>query len=482
MYTRKEIPFNSATLSFLNPELEAAFRADYFDKNIRNLRRYLLLGFLLYGLFGIHDYWIIPDILRQAWVIRFLLVCPLLLGIYLFSYTKNYAQAMQGSLFLACFAAGAGIIAMSIKAAPPGNSLYYAGLLLCLFFYFRLRFLDASLLSWSLFILYETAALLTIGTPTLVLFSNTFIFISFNITGMFACYSMERYYRSDFLLRRTIQQRDHEISASNRALEQEILEHRQAVEEKRRLEAQLSQAQKMEAVGQLAGGIAHEFTNILTAVIGYANYLQMKMEKDDPLYNYAGNIITSANRAARLTNDLLAFSRKKQSEPRVVNLNEIILQAENFLPLLAGRKIRVSIMVHDKPLIAIADEVLLEQVLVNLVANARDAMPDGGVLTITIDLFEINRETSFATGTAPPGRYGRISITDMGLGMNENTRVRIFEPYFTTKENGTGTGLGLSMVCDVISKHNGYIDFNSQIGTGTTFRLLIPLISEETLS
>ena len=237
----------------------------------------------------------------------------------------------------------------------------------------------------------------------------------------------------------------------------------------------------MEAAGQLAGGISHEFTNILTAVVGYASYLQTKLGKDDPLYNYAGNIITTANRAARLTNDLLAFSRKKHSEPRVVNLNDIILKAENYLPLMAGRKIRVSIMVFEKPLIVIADEILLEQVLVNLVANAQEAMPGGGVLTITLDQLGLNRETCFATGTAPPGRYGRISVTGMGIGMSENTRARIFEPYFSTKENEKGTGLGRSMVCDVISKHCGFVDFNSQVGAGTTFRLLIPLIAEETL-
>ncbi|MDD2336965.1 MAG: ATP-binding protein [Geobacteraceae bacterium] len=479
MYTRKDIPFNVATLSFSDTELEAAFRADYFEKNIRDIRRYLLLGLLLYGMFGIHDYWIIPDILRQAWSIRYLLVCPLLLGIYLFSYSKTYFQAMQYSLFLAGFAAGAGIVIMSIKAAPPGNSLYYAGLLLCLLFYFRLRFVTASLLSWSLFILYVTAAFLTIGTPTLVLFSNSFIFLSFIITGMFACYTMERYYRSDFLLRRTIQQQNHEISASNQALGKEILDHKQAVEENIRLKAQLSLAQKTEAVGQLAGGIAHEFTNILTAVVGYANYLQMKLDKDDPLASYTGNIITSANRAARLTNDLLAFSRKKQSEPRITNLNEIIQKAENFLPLMAGKKIRVSIVVCDRPLIALADEVLLEQVLVNLAANARDAMPGGGVLSITTDLLELNREVPRASGTAQPGRYGRITVTDMGVGMSENVQARIFEPFFTTKEPGKGTGLGISMIYSVISQHNGFIDFSSRIGNGTTFRLLIPLINEE---
>jgi signal transduction histidine kinase len=181
-----------------------------------------------------------------------------------------------------------------------------------------------------------------------------------------------------------------------------------------------------------------------------------------------------------LTNDLLAFSRKKQSNPKVTNLNEIIRKTESFLPLIAGRKIRVSFVLCDRPLIALADEVLLEQVLVNLVANARDAMPDGGVLTIVTDPLEFTRELSLASGTAQPGRYGRISVTDMGIGMAENSRTRILEPFFSTKESRNGTGQGPSMVLDVISKHGGFVDFSSQVGMGTTFRLLIPLISEET--
>ncbi|MRR58932.1 MAG: hypothetical protein EG824_12075 [Deltaproteobacteria bacterium] len=481
MYTQKDAPFNAAILSFLDSELEAAFRADYFEKNIRTIRLYLLLGFILYGLFGIHDYLIIPEILPQALSIRFLLVCPLLLGIFLFSYSKNYSRVLQPSLFLAGFAAGAGIIAIGVQATAPGNYLYFSGLLLCLLFYFRLRFFPASLLSWSIFFLYETAAIITMETPTPLLISNSLVFFSFLLTGMLACYSMERYYRSDFLLRRTIQLRNLEISASNQALQQEMLSHRQAVADKIRLQAQLSQGAKMEALGQLAGGIAHEFVNILTAVAGYAIYLQMKMDKADPLNSYTEKIITSANRAARLTHDLLTFKRKKQSDPKISSLNEIILKAENFLPLIAGRKVRVSITTCDSPLIALADEVLLEQVLVNLVANARDAMPDGGVLAITTDLVEMKRETTLASGTAQPGRYGRISVTDLGIGMTDSTQARIFEPFFTTKELENGTGLGLTMISDVVRLHNGYIDFSSRIGSGTTFRIVIPLVSEENL-
>ncbi|MDD2320995.1 MAG: ATP-binding protein [Geobacteraceae bacterium] len=481
MYSRKEIPFNIVTLSFSNSELETAFRADYFEKNIRHLRLYLLLGFLLYGLFAIHDYWIIPDMMYQAWSIRFLLVCPLLLAILLFSFSKKFHRLMQPSLVLAGFTAGAGIIAMVIMASPQGSYLYYIGLLLCLMFFFRLRFFAASLLSWSVFLLYEAALLLKTETPTPILFSNTFIFLSFLIAGMFMCYTLERYNRSDFLLRRTIHLRNHEISAANRALEKESLDHRQAAEENLRLKAQLTEAQKMEAVGQLAGGVAHEFNNILTAVVGYANYIQMKMDKDNPLHPYAGNIIASANRAARLSNDLLAFSRKKQFEPRVVNLNDIMLKAENMLPLIVGKKIRVSITLCESPLIILADEVLLEQALVNLAANARDAMPNGGVLSISTDRFETASKVPCASGTVQPGRYARITVTDMGIGMDEKTRARIFEPFFTTKEVGKSTGLGLSMVHGIVRQHQGLVDCSSQIGTGTNFRIILPLIFEETV-
>lgn len=478
MYTRKETPFNPATLSFSHPELEAAFRANYFEKNIRHLRLYLVLGFLLYGLFGFYDYWIIPHAIKKVWIIRYAAVCPFLLGTFAFSYRKNFQKVLQPAFFLAGFSAGAGIIAMILITSPAGNFTYYVGLLLCLLFYFRLRFFAASLLSWVIFALYETTAILFVETPTPILFSNTFILLSFIITGMFICYTLERYNRSEFLLQRTVQLRNHEISASNRALQQEILEHRQAVETKQLLEAQLYQARKMEALGRLAGGIAHEFTNILTAVVGYANYIQMKMDKDDPLHPYAGNIITSANRAARLTNDLLAFSRKRNFEPRVSNLNEIIMKTESFLPLVAGKKIRVSITTYEKPLIAMADEIMIQQILVNMVADSREAMPDGGVVTITVDLLETDRETVLDSGTMQPGSYARISAIEMGIGQDDITRSRTFEPYLAGKRSGKLTESGLTMIENTVKLHSGFIEIGARRGMGTTFRILLPLVAK----
>jgi signal transduction histidine kinase len=475
MYSREEIPFNPVTLSFSDKELEAGFRKDYYAKNLAYFRLALAVATAFYALFGIHDYWIIPDILKTALCIRFLFVCPLLIGTFLFSYSKHSPRFLEPALVLACFSAGSGIVAMMVTASPPGSYMYYGGLLLCMLFYFRLRFLTATLLSWSIFILYEAAAVLGSETPTPVLFSNTFIFLSFTIAGMFICYSLERYMRSDFLLHRTIQERKQEILATNNRLESEILERKLAEEENRNLEAQLFQSQKMEAVGQLAGGIAHEFNNILAAIIGYAGFLHMKMRKDDPLCAHVERITFSGQRAARLTRDLLAFSRKQRIDPQLIDLNTIMSNVKPLLSMMIEKDVDLCISGCDTPLTILADGVLLEQVLVNLASNARDAMPEGGLLTICCDRVEIDGEFPHTHGTAQPGRYARITVIDRGHGMDEATRARIFEPFFTTKEVGKGTGLGLSMVYGIIKQHHGFLDVSSIPGTGTIFRIFLPL-------
>jgi signal transduction histidine kinase len=359
--------------------------------------------------------------------------------------------------------------------------MYYAGQLLCLLFYYRLRFLHATILSWCLFILYEVAAVWEAGTMTPIVFSNTFVFVSFVIAGMFMCYSLERYMRSDFLLRRTIQERNNEIVAANRALEKEAIERKQAEEEKQALETQLAQAQKMEAVGQLAEGIAHEFNNILTAVIGYAGFIQKKMDGSDPLHSYVGNIISSGERAARLTRDLLSFSRKQRIETKVLNLNNIMVKAKAFLSMMLDENIELNISICDEPIVVLADEVLMEQVIVNLVSNARDAMPNGGLLSISTDIVDMDREFVHVHGAAQPGRYGRISVADMGVGIDQATMARIFEPFFTTKDVGKGTGLGLSMVFGTIRQHQGFIDVNSEAGKGATFSIFLPVVDNDGL-
>lgn len=247
------------------------------------------------------------------------------------------------------------------------------------------------------------------------------------------------------------------------------------ITEYKRLEAQLRHAQKMEAVGTLVGGIAHDFNNILTAIIGYASVLQMKLGKDDPLRVTAEHVLAAADRAARLTQSLLAFSRKQILNPEVININEIIKMVEKLLFRIISEDIELRTILSDEKLTVFADSGQIEQILMNFATNARDAMPEGGMLTIETERIEMDEEFIKRHGYGKSGPYALISVSDTGLGMDEKTRDRIFEPFFTTKEVGKGTGLGLSIVYGIIKRHNGYINVYSEINKGTNFRIYLPL-------
>jgi len=255
-----------------------------------------------------------------------------------------------------------------------------------------------------------------------------------------------------------------------------IIMRKKAEEEQEKLHAQLLQAQKMEAVGQLSGGIAHDFNNILTAIIGYGNLLKMQVEKDSTLSTYMKYILDSAERAANLTQDLLAFSRKQVINPKPINVNEVIKGAEKILLRLIGADVELSTHLSDKDLIVMADSVQMEHVLMNLATNARDAMPGGGNLLISSDFTEIDERFINMYGYGKKGKYAVITVSDTGVGIDEQTKNKIFEPFFTTKEVGKGTGLGLSMVYGIVKQHNGFINVYSEPGKGTTFKLYLPLI------
>jgi two-component system cell cycle sensor histidine kinase/response regulator CckA len=251
------------------------------------------------------------------------------------------------------------------------------------------------------------------------------------------------------------------------------------ITERKKLEEQLLQAQKMEAIGQLAGGIAHDFNNILTAIIGFANLLKTETSKDDILRSYVTPILNSAERAANLTQALLAFSRRQIISPKPVNLNEIIQRLERLLSMVIGEDIELSTMLTDRDSIIMADSGQIEQVLMNLATNARDSMPDGGKLTISTKLVELDSEFIKTHGFGRPGAYVLVSVEDTGRGIDEKTKGRIFEPFFTTKEVGKGTGLGLAMVYGIIKQHEGYINLYSEQDTGTIFNIYLPLIKSE---
>jgi two-component system cell cycle sensor histidine kinase/response regulator CckA len=247
------------------------------------------------------------------------------------------------------------------------------------------------------------------------------------------------------------------------------------VTEHRKTEAQLIHAQKMEAIGTLAGGIAHDFNNILTTITGFGTLLTMNMAKDDPNRVKAEKILTAADRAAALTQGLLAYSRKEAVDLHPVDLNEIITKFDHFLSKIIGEDVELKIFPGEGELTILADIGQIEQVLMNLAVNARDAMPGGGSLLLRTEETEIDAGFVATHGYGKEGRYAIITVSDTGAGMDTVTLEHIFEPFFTTKEVGKGTGLGLAIVYGIIKQHQGFINAYSEQGKGTTFRIYLPL-------
>jgi PAS domain S-box-containing protein len=257
----------------------------------------------------------------------------------------------------------------------------------------------------------------------------------------------------------------------------DITERKRAEAEQEKLQAQLIQSQKMEVVGQLAGGVAHDFNNILTAIIGFGHLLMMKSAEDDPRRHYAEEIISSCEKAASITRRLLAFCRQDISEKSRLNLNELIATSQKMLSRMIGEDLEFQFKPSVEELPVVADPVQIEQVLMNLATNARDAMPEGGIFSIETSLLRMDEDFVAMHGFGAPGEYAVITVSDTGVGMNPETRQRIFEPFFTTKEVGKGTGLGLSITYDIIKKHQGDIEVASEVGKGTTFTVRIPVKS-----
>ena len=251
------------------------------------------------------------------------------------------------------------------------------------------------------------------------------------------------------------------------------------VSERSKLEEQFRQAQKMEAVGRLSGGVAHDFNNLLAVIIGYAEFLQEQLDPENTLHGGVDEILKAGKRAASLTRQLLAFSRQQVLDPKVLDLNSVVSDMGELLRRSIGEDIELTTRLTPELARLKADQGQLEQVLMNLVVNARDAMPQGGKLVIQTQ--NIVMDQAFVRRypyPVQPGPYVCLTVTDGGIGMDAETKARAFEPFFTTKEEGKGTGLGLSTVYGVVKQSGGYIDIDSAPGAGATFRIYLPGVDE----
>ncbi len=248
------------------------------------------------------------------------------------------------------------------------------------------------------------------------------------------------------------------------------------ITEKKKIEDQYRHAQKMEAIGQLAGGVAHDFNNILSAIIGYGHLSLMKLTDDDPVRHYVDQILQSSERAAALTQSLLAFSRKQPVKKELFDVNKVIKDFEKFLHRLLREDIEMTIRYSLARPMIMADRGQIEQVVMNLVTNARDAMSGKGKLIIDTKVFAMDEAFMRFHGYGKVGDYAELSVTDTGIGMDEAVKKRIFEPFFTTKEMSKGTGLGLASVYGIVKAHDGFINVYSEPGKGSSFHIYLPLV------
>lgn len=299
-----------------------------------------------------------------------------------------------------------------------------------------------------------------------------FIFVSGTLGEELAIDAMHRG-ATDYILKQRLGRLVPSLQRAIREM-QERQERARVEEALRQSEKQLRQAQKMEAVGRLAGGLAHDFNNLLTVIMGHAQVLLGDMAADHPYRAKIEEMQKAGDRAATLIRQLLTFSRKQPSTPKVLSINPLITNFETMMHRLIGEDLELTLKLASQDLRITADPAQIEQVLMNLVVNARDAMPKGGKLTIETALVELNRMPMYHVQPPALGTFVRLSVADTGSGMPADVLSHIFEPFFTTKEEGKGTGLGLSTVFGIVTQHGGGIDVTSRVGQGSRFDVYLP--------
>jgi signal transduction histidine kinase len=304
-----------------------------------------------------------------------------------------------------------------------------------------------------------------------------FLFVSATIGEELAIDAMHQG-ATDYVLKQRLGRLVPSVQRALRELDDRA-ERKRAEEALRQSEKQFRQSQKMEAVGRLAGGIAHDFNNLLTVIMGYSQVLLTELGPQHPLREKIEETLKAGGKAASLIRQLLTFSSKQSTDPKILSLNTAVTSLENMLRRLIGEDVQFVIKLDPKNGRLRADQTQLEQVLVNLVVNARDAMPKGGTITIETAQVELTRSPVYHIAPLQPGSYVRLAVSDTGCGMDLKTQSHIFEPFFTTKEEGKGTGLGLSTVYGIVTQCGGAIDVTSRVGHGTRFDLYFPSVESD---
>lgn len=494
-----------ATLAFRGEQahLEQPFLDDYFQGSLLQLRIALVLGAALYGSFALLDQLLFPQQRAALWLIRFGVVWPTVLLVLAASFRPWFRRSMQPLLSMLSVVAGAGIAAMIVIVPPPGSYEYYAGLILVLIFsytFLRARFAWASLSGLLIVLAYEVAVLGFTRAPSATLLGNSFFLVSANLAGMATCYSMEYVARRTFFLHRLLVEEQERVQLANRMLETRVLERTAALsaanaqlqaemaerqrgeEERLRLQQQLKQAERLEAIGRLAAGVAHDLNNILTGLVTYPDVLLMDLPEESPLRAELAPIKQSGLKAAAIVRDLLALSRQGTAEHQVVQLNPIVLAylgSPELLQLKATHPhVRLETALEADLLNLKGAPVQLSKVVMNLVHNAFEANLVAGEVKVATQNRYLDRPLE-AYQRIPEGEYVVLAVSDTGVGIAAEDLHRIFDPFFSKKKLGrSGTGLGLTLIGAALEEHGGAIDVRSEEGVGTTFELWFPATRE----
>lgn len=356
-----------------------------------------------------------------------------------------------------------------------------------------MRFIYSTIAGWAIVISYEVAAIWISKTPVEVLVSNNFFFISANVIGMFVCYYIEKSIRRDFYMRVLlekeqenvqaansaleirVQERTRQLSRANRDLKKEIKIRKGHEEDKAELQGHLIQLQKMETIGTLAGGIAHDFNNILTPIFGYAEMVLEELSDESPIKDDVEQINGAAVRAKYLVQQILTFSRQVDLDKKPIRLDHVVEEVLQLIKASFPSNIEIKQLLDRSCGFVLADSTQMHQIIMNLCTNAQHAMMDnGGTLTVSLEKEKVGSRQYNGSPKMLKGDYVRLSVADTGHGMDKSTVERIFEPFYTKKEVGSGTGLGLSVVHGIVDNCNGTIIVKSKPGKGSVFTIYLP--------
>jgi len=502
--SQESLSINYLTLSFTaDLSYENEFLEEYFKRSLIPFRFSLILSMIFYGAFAFLDAITVPTLKEVFWFIRFGIVFPVLIAVYIFTYSKLFKKYMQVIISCTLFSTSFGIIIMIIYAAKVGNYSYYAGLILISIFgytFSRARFIYASIAGWSIVISYLITAIWVSHTPVTILISNSSFFISANVIGMFISYFLELSARIEYYMRIQLEQekenvktannaleirvdeRTHQLSTANLDLKKEIEIRQKFERERAELEKQLFQLQKMETIGTLAGGIAHDFNNILTPILGYTDMALEELPAESNLRFDIEQINNAAHRGKNLVQQVLTFSREVDFENKPIRLQPIIAEALNLIKASFPPGVVINQHFEEKIGTVLADSTHIHQIVMNLCMNANHAMmKTGGTLDVRLDEVKLDQRSAEKIPKLKKGEYIRLTISDTGHGMDIKTKERIFEPFFTRKEVGSGSGLGLSVVHGIINNYGGAIIVESTPGKGTTFMIYLPKYGADTL-